>query len=48
MTITELFSGVAAVSGVLTADLPVTSITCDSRKAEKDGVFVCINGTAVD
>ena len=48
MTIKELFAGVAAVSGLPAAELPVASITCDSRKVEKDGIFVCIDGTAVD
>lgn len=30
------------------ADAEITSITCDSRRVEKNSLFVCIAGTAVD
>ncbi len=48
MILTELLRGTGIVLQAIDGNRTVSGITCDSRRVEKDGVFVCIAGTAVD
>ena len=48
MKLQELLQGTGIVPQAIDASREITAITCDSRRVEKDGLFVCIDGTAVD
>ncbi len=48
MKLAELLHGTGIVLQSIDGDREITGITCDSRRVEKDGVFVCIAGVAVD
>ncbi len=47
MKLAQLLQDTGISLGAL-ADVEITSITCDSRRVEKNSLFVCIAGTAVD
>lgn len=48
MKLQDLIRGTGIVLQTIDGDREITGITCDSRRIEKDGLFVCIAGTAVD
>ena len=48
MKLQDLIRGTGIVLQTMDGDREITGITCDSRRVEKDGLFVCIAGTAVD
>ncbi len=48
MKLADLLHGTGIVLQTMDGDREITGITCDSRRVEKDGVFVCIAGVAVD
>ncbi len=48
MKLQDLIRGTGIVLQTMDGEREITGITCDSRRIEKDGVFVCIAGTAVD
>ncbi len=48
MKLQDLIRGTGIVLQTMDGAREITGITCDSRRIEKDGVFVCIAGTAVD
>ncbi len=48
MKLADLLNGTGIVLNTMDGTRDVSGITCDSRRVEKDGVFVCIVGTAVD
>ena len=48
MKLQDLIRGTGIVLQTIDGEREITGITCDSRRVEKDGLFVCIAGTAVD
>lgn len=48
MKLQDLIRGTGIVLQTMDGEREITGITCDSRRIEKDGLFVCIAGTAVD
>ncbi len=48
MKLIELLRGTGIVLQTIDGNREITGITCDSRRIEKDGLFVCIAGTAMD
>ncbi len=48
MKLQDLLRGTGIVLQTIDGEREITGITCDSRRIEKDGVFVCIDGTAMD
>ncbi len=48
MKLSALLQGVEPISNLLTSDIDIVSITCDSRKVDAGSLFVCISGTAAD
>lgn len=48
MKLQDLLQGTGIVPQAIDGSREITSITCDSRRIEKDGLFVCIDGVAVD
>ena len=48
MKLQDLIRGTGIVLQTIDGDREITAITCDSRRIEKDGLFVCIAGTAMD
>ncbi len=48
MKLNELLKNTGIVPVAINGDREIASITCDSRRIEKDGLFVCIVGTAMD
>ncbi len=48
MKLADLLRGTGIVLQTMDGNREITGITCDSRRIEKDGLFVCIAGTAMD
>ena len=48
MKLHELLRDTGLVADAIDTDREITAITCDSRRIEKDCLFVCIPGTKVD
>ena len=48
MKLQDLLQGTGIVAQTVDGSMEISGITCDSRRVEKGGVFVCIDGTAVD
>ncbi len=48
MRLEDLLRDTGIVVDTMNPDKEITAITCDSRRVEEGGLFVCIDGTAVD
>lgn len=48
MQLSELLSGINYIDVKGNTDLNISSLSCDSRRVKKDGLFFCLEGTQTD
>lgn len=48
MQLSELLSGINYIDVKGNTDLNISSLSCDSRRVKKDGLFFCLEGTQTE